>query len=72
MWHEKKYASKKKMISIPTSESKPLRQVDDDLKLAIISLEKELVQKAGKSQHIVNLGIKYRQKGEFDKSSFGT
>ena len=68
MWHEKKYAAKKKMISIPTNESKPLRQLDDDLKLAIISLEKELVQKAGKSQNIVNLGIKYRQKGEFDKS----
>jgi len=68
MWNEKKYASKKKMISVPTSESQPLRQLDEDLKLAIISLEKELGQKAGKSQNIIDLGIKYRQKGEFDKS----
>ena len=68
MWNEKKYASKKKMISIPTSESKPIRQLDEDLKLAIMSLEKELEQKAGKSQNIINLGIKYRQKGKFDKS----
>lgn len=68
MWNEKKYAAKKKMMPIPTSESKPIKQLDEDLKLAIMSLEKELEQKAGESQNIINLGIKYRQKGEFDKS----
>ena len=68
MWKEVKNKTHKKMISVPTIESPPLKEVDEDLKLAIISLEKELNQKAGKSKEIVNLGIKYRQKGEFDKS----
>ena len=68
MWNEIKNKTKKKMISVPATESKQFKQLNQDLKLAIISLEKELNQKAGKSKNIINLGIKYRQKGEFDKS----
>ena len=68
MWKELKAKPKEKIIAVPPNEIKPIKELDQDLGLAIISLEKELNQKAGKYQNVINLGIKYRQKGEFDKS----
>ncbi|MEW6381932.1 MAG: tetratricopeptide repeat protein [bacterium] len=50
-------------------EDRELEKVQRDIELDIISLEKELgQQETGKSGELINLGIKYRQKGEIDKS----
>lgn len=50
-------------------EDRKLEDVNRDIELAIISLEKEIGQQlTGKAGELVNLGIKYRQKGEIDKS----
>ncbi len=64
-----KQIKKKKAPAISPAKARELEQVTKDLELAIISLKKDLdQQEAGKSGELINLGIKYRQKGEIDKS----
>lgn len=50
------------------TKSQHLARIDQELELAIVSLEKELKQKKKKGDDLIRLGIKYRQKGELEKS----
>ncbi len=59
----------KKMSALSPAKARELDRVNKDLELAIVSLEKDLSQQEpGKPGELINLGIKYRQKGEIDKS----
>jgi len=59
----------KKMAALSPAKARELERVNKDLELAIVSLEKDLSQQdPGKFGEFINLGIKYRQKGEIDKS----
>lgn len=61
---------RKEKVTIPSAEAEPIKQITKELELTILSLERELNQdnKEGPSPDLINLGIKYRQKGELDRS----
>ena len=64
-----KQKKEKKAAALSPAKSRELEQVNKDLELAIVNLEKDLrQQEQGKPGELINLGIKYRQKGEIDKS----
>jgi len=60
----------KKLSPLPSSANdREMERVNKELELSIDSLEKDLrQQESGKPGELINLGIKYRQKGEIDKS----
>lgn len=73
MWRQVKNGEKERpatgqVSSGSPSESKPWKHVSRDVELAIISLEKELEQEGWESGDLIDLGLRYRQKGEIDRA----
>jgi tetratricopeptide (TPR) repeat protein len=59
----------KKLSPLSSAKAGEMEQVNKELELSINSLEKDLMQQeSGKPGELISLGIKYRQKGEIDKS----